>query len=218
MNKQVVFYLTMKFYITTNQDFRKTSQQTRASGFFHDKILKGFDKGLMIYMILIDLQKASNTIDYDILLIKLRAICFSNRTTGWFKLYLSNQLFRVNLKNCYSDPSNITWGVPQGSILGPLLFLIYMNDMHQVVKSNLFLYVDDSCLVFQGKDVIEIEKKLNGCFTNICEWFVDNRLSIHFGEDETKSILFDYKLKIKKVPKLNVNYKNIQIKQHSKVT
>ena len=90
--------------------------------------------------------------------------------------------------------------------------------MPQAVKSNLFLYADDSCLIFQGKDVIEIEKQLNRDFTNICEWFVDNRLSIHFGEDKTKSILFTSKRKIKKVPKLKINYKNIQIKQHSKVT
>ena len=90
--------------------------------------------------------------------------------------------------------------------------------MPQAVKPNLFLYADDCCLIFQGKDVIEIEKQLNGDFTNICEWFVDNRLSIHFGEDKTKSILFASKCKIKKVPKLKINYKNIQIKQHSKVT
>ena len=53
----------------------------------------------------------------------------------------------------------------------------------------MFLYADDSCLVLQGKDVKEIEKQLNGDFTNICKWFVDNRLRIHFGEDQTKSIL-----------------------------
>ena len=81
--------------------------------------------------------------------------------------------------------------------------------MPQAVKSNLFLYVDDSCLIFQGEDVIEIEKQLNGDLTNICEWFVDNRLSIHFGEDKTKSILFAPKRKIKKIPKLKINYKNI---------
>ena len=75
-----------------------------------------------------------------------------------------------------------------------------------------------TCLVFQGKDVIEIEKQLNKDFTNICEWFVDNRLSIHFGDDKTKSILFASKRKIKRVPKLKIKYKNIQIKQHSKVT
>ena len=89
--------------------------------------------------------------------------------------------------------------------------------MPQAVKSNLFLYADDSCLVFQGKDVIEIEKQLNEDFTNICEWFVDNRLSIHFGEDKTKSILFASKCKTKRVPKLKMKHKNKQIKQHSKV-
>ena len=93
-----------------------------------------------------------------------------------------------------------------------------MNDIPQAVKSNQFLYADDPCLVFQGKDVIEIEKQLNRDFTNICEWFVDNRLSIHYGEDKTKSILFASKRKIKKVPKLKMNYKNMQIKQHSKVS
>ena len=62
---------------------------------------------------------------------------------------------------------------------GTLLFLIHLNDMPQAVRSNLFLYADDSCV----ECVIKIEKQLNGDFTNICEWFVDNRLSIHFGED-----------------------------------
>ena len=90
---------------------------------------------------------------------KLSATGFSNHTIGWFKSYLSSRLFRVYLEKCYSDPSSITCGVPQGFILGPLLFLIYVNDMSQAVKSNLFLYADDSCLVFQGKDVIEIEEQ-----------------------------------------------------------
>ena len=90
--------------------------------------------------------------------------------------------------------------------------------MPQAVKSNLFYMLMTLALFFQGKYVIETEKQLNEDFANICEWFVDNRLSIHFGEDKTKSILFASKRKIKKVPKLNINYKNIQIKQHSKVT
>ena len=149
---------------------------------------------------------------------KLSAITFSNHTIGWFKSYLSNQLFRVHLENSYLDTSSITCGVPQGSILEPLLFLIYVNDMAQAVKSNLFLHADDSCLVFQGKGIIEIERPLNKDFKNICEWFVDNRLSIHFDEDKTKSILFGSKRKIKRIPKLKTNYKNMQIKQHSKVT
>ena len=108
-------------------------------------------------MIHIDLQKAIDLIDHDILLKKISAIGFSNQSTGLLKSYLSNQLFTVNLENSYSDP-NIICTIPQGYILKLLLFLTYMNDMPQTVKSNLFLYADDSCHAFQGKDVIEIEK------------------------------------------------------------
>ena len=142
----------------------------------------------MTRMILIDVQKAFDTIYHDIVLKNLSAIGFSNHTIGCLKSYLSNRLFTVNLENCYSDPSYITCGVPQGSILRPLLFLIYVNDMPHAVKSNLFLYTHDSCLVFQGKNLIEIEKQLNENFINTCESFRDNRLSIHFGGNKTKSI------------------------------
>ena len=86
--------------------------------------------------------------------------------------------------------------------------------MTQAVKSNLILYADESCLVFEGKNVIETEKQLNRDFANICEWFVDNKLSIHFGEDKTKSILFASK---RKVSKTKYCLQNIQIKQHSLV-
>ena len=95
---------------------------------------------------------------------------------------------------------------------------MYVNNMPQAVKTILFLYAYVFCLAFWGNDVIEIKKQLKGDFTNICEWFVDNRLSIHFGEDKTKSLLFTSKRKVKKDSKLNISYKNKQIKQHSKVT
>ena len=78
--------------------FQKNHSTDSCLTFLHDKILKGFDKGLMTGMILVDLQKAFDTIDHDILLKKLSAIGFSNHTIGWFKSYLSNQLFRVNLE------------------------------------------------------------------------------------------------------------------------
>ena len=92
--------------------------------------------------------------------------------------------------------------------------------MPQAAKSDQFLYADDSWLVFQRKHVIDIEKHINRDSTNICEWFVDIRVSIHFGEDNTRFIFFVSKCKIKKVINyINyINYKTIQIKQRSKVT
>ena len=89
--------------------------------------------------------------------------------------------------------------------------------MPMAVKCDLFLCADDTCLVFQSKNVKNIEKQLNEDFANICDWFVDNKLSIHFGEDKTKSFLFASKCKIKKLQKLEIIHNNIQIKQHSRV-
>ena len=65
------------------------------------------------------------------------------------------------------------------------LFLIYVSNMPQVVTSNLFLYADDSCLMFQHEKVEDIEKLLNNDFENICNWFVDSRLNFSLGKDET---------------------------------
>ena len=138
----------------------------------------------MTSMILIDLQKAFDTIDHDVPLQKLYATGFSKCTVNWFKSYLSNRSFKVNLGNIFFQPTSVSCGVPQGSILGPILFLIYVNDMSQAVKCHLFLYADDSCFVCQHKDMNDIEKQLNVDFSNICDWFVDNKLSIHLGEDK----------------------------------
>ena len=80
--------------------------------------------------------------------------------------------------------------------------------MPQAVKCELLLYADDTCLIFQNNDIKEIEIQLNKNFSLICDWFVDNKLSIHFGEDKTKSILFSSKRKIKKASPLNIQYKD----------
>ena len=90
--------------------------------------------------------------------------------------------------------------------------------MKKAVPSDLLLYADDSCLIFQHKYVTEIEKHLNNHFSNLFEWFLDNKLSIHFGEDKTKSILFGPKHKLRKVGKLNVTYHGIDVKKNSKVS
>ena len=142
--------------------------------------MTGFDTGLFTGMILIDLQKAFDTIDHKILIEKLRALGFSEYTTEWFKSYLSDRSFCVSVGKTLSDHAGITCGVPQGSILGPLLFLIYVNDMDQAVTCDLLLYADDSCLLFQHKNVKEIEKVLSMNFANSCDWFIDNKLSIHW--------------------------------------
>ena len=211
------FFNSRNLLYNYQSGFRKNHSTDFCLSFLNDKILKGFDQGLITGMILIDLQKAFDTIDHDILLQKLYALGFSKHSVNWFRSYLTNRTFLVNLGNVFSQPAFVSSGVPQGSILGSLLFLIYIIDMSQAVKFNFLLYANDTCLVCQHKDINEIEKQLNKDFESICDWFVDNKLSIHTGDDKAKSILFASKFKIKKVRKLNIKYGNIQIKQHPKV-
>ena len=145
---------------------------------------------------------------------KIPALRLSHGSINWFKSYLSNRRFRVNVQDKYSCITKIDCGVLQGSILGPLSFLLYVKSTKQVVDFDLFLYADDSCLVYQHKGMKEIERNLNKNFSDVCDWFVDNKLAIYFGEDKTKCILFGTKHRLNKVSSLDIKYGAIHIKQY----
>ena len=183
-----------------------------------DQILSASDKGCYTGMILIDLQKAFDTLDHSLLLEKLGLLNFSENTILWFKSYLSNRTFLVNVESTFSDPADLKCGVPQGSILGPLLFLLYINDLPQAVSDcDVRLYADDTCISFTHKNISEIEAKLNSDFNNLCDWFIDNKLSIHFGEDKTKSILFSPKNKRISADPIIIKRDDVTLKQFSTV-
>ena len=90
--------------------------------------------------------------------------------------------------------------------------------MPQDVDCDHFLYTDDIYLLFQQNDLEQIKEELTKNVSNICDWFVDNKLSIHFGEDKTKSILFSTKNRKRKIGTLDIQYGDVKIKQYSKVT
>ena len=123
--------------MTINPVLGKTTQLIHVFSFLNDKILKRFDLGLVTGMILIDLQKAFDTINHDIVLKILSIICFTDDTVKWFQSHLSNRKFTLNLENSFSEVSSKSCGLPQESTLGSLLFLIYVNNMPMAVKCNL---------------------------------------------------------------------------------
>ena len=198
--------------------FRKYYSRDACLSYLNDKVQIGFEQSWMTGMILIDLQKAFDTIDHDFLLEKMHCLSFYEPTIQWVISYLTNRLFLVNLCNEFSSPGKLSCGVPQGSVLGPLLFLLYVNDMPQAVSCELLLYADDTCLICMGKDIKTIEDQLNRDFSSLLEWFIDNKLSIHLGEQKTKSILFGTTKRLKDSRNLDIRYKDIEIKQYSKVT
>ena len=90
--------------------------------------------------------------------------------------------------------------------------------MSQAADCDLFFYTDDTCLLFQLKDLEWIKKKSLSTFSNICDWFVDSKLSIHFEKDKTESILFPTKNRKKKIGILDIQYGEVKTKQYSEVT
>ena len=118
----------------------------------------------------------------------------------------------MTLENVFSNAGLINCGVPLGSLLGPLLFLIYIyiNDLPQALnETGSHLYTDDTYIFYQDKDVEKIEKVFNKKFSSLCEWFIDNKLSIHFGDDKTKRIFFS---RMKSPLKLSISYKDYSLK------
>ena len=144
--------------------FRKHFSTDSCLSYLNNKIATGFESGLHTGMILIDLQKAFYTINHEIFINKMEFLGFSKEVILWFKSYLSYRKFKVNLNKYLSKPGQLLCGVPQGFILGPFLFLLYINDMRQAVNCELFLYGDDTCLIFQHSDINETEIQLNKNF------------------------------------------------------
>ena len=132
-------------------------------------------------MILVHLQKAFDTLDHAVLLEKMKYCGFRAFVIKWFESYLSNRKFLVCI-DVFSEAGTLKYGVPQGSVLGPLLFLLYVNDLPQSFSNTgSYLYADDTCIFYQHEDVKKIENVLNKEFSSLCQWFIDNKLSIHFG-------------------------------------
>ena len=139
--------------------------------------------------VFIDLSKAFDTVDHEILIKKLQVYGVNGTELSWFKCYLTNRHQFVKIDNIDSNFQEVKCGVPQGSILGPLLFLIYVNDMYLAVpKLNTVMFADDTNLFICGSDHKTLFKIMNEQLSLIDDWFAVNKLSLNI--DKTKYTLF----------------------------
>ena len=196
--------------------FRSAHSTDTALTFLADKLRANMDEGLYTGMVLIDLQKAFDTVDYTILTTKLNAIGIDDSAGSWFKSYLTGRKQVVKINERLSTAGNITCGVPQGSILGPLLFNIYVNDMITSVNCDLFLYANDSTLLVSGKNPAVIQNTLSIELNAIRGWLEENKLSIHLGK--TESILIASKIRLARTDSLKISCGSVDIESKSKIT
>ena len=161
-----------------------------------DFIRNNNSKGLYTGMVLLDLQKAFDTVDHNILCQKLEVMGVD---VQWFLSYLGGRSQVVGYDGVLSDSKTVTCGVPQGSILGPLLFLCYVNDMKISIDNDckLILYADDSAILFAHHDPDFIARKLGVVLESCSDWLIDNKLSLHLGK--TECLLFGPRRKLRNI-------------------
>ena len=185
-------YLLEKNCLTGQQSGNKRYHSTETLGLLvADHLFKAIDEKKITTMVLIDLSKVFDSICHFTLLEKLKMLGTSPNALIWFKSYLTNREQSTRIESTVSTPLIVTHGVPQGSILEPLLFNIYMNDMPKVVENSLAeSFVDDS-KIFLSFSIDEMEKALSLISCDLCkvaEWCCANYLLIN--PDKTKFIIF----------------------------
>ena len=169
--------------------FRKNNSTSFALIEITEKIKETIDNKKYGCGIFIDLRKAFDTVNHEILLRKLEHYGIRGMAQNWFKSYLTNRKQYVSLNGESSELKQIACGVPQGSCLGPLLFLLYINDLPNISEVlHFYLFADDTNIYYEADNMEKLETVINKELRKLGTWLIVNRLSLNI--DKTNFLIF----------------------------
>ena len=158
------------------------------------KIARALEKKQIAVLLFLDFSKAFDMVDHEILLKKLEHYGIRGVTLSWFRSYLTNREQYVSVKNCKSDRLKLNYSVPQGSILGPTLFILYINDLPNIDSLTQYIFfADDANMIITGYTFEEVSHKVNILLQKIQNWVLGNGLKLNLSK--TKYMIFTNKVK-----------------------
>ena len=212
VHNQLYDYLMLRNSLNVCQSgFRKNHSTVTTLLDVQDFILNNTDKGYVTAALFLDLKKAFDTVNHELLINKLNSLGIKGNELNWFVSYLNNRVQAVNIGHSMSNFQGIKVGVPQGSILGPLLFIIYVNDLPLCVNCKTVMYADDTTLLFRSSDQVSLQIDLDSNLNRIAQWFNRNKLTLNIKK--TKLMLFGTTKNLDKFKDVTLKYNNNAIER-----
>ncbi|MCP4484704.1 MAG: reverse transcriptase family protein, partial [Flavobacteriaceae bacterium] len=184
MNARMTKFLNKNKIIFKHQyGFQENKCTSSAILDLQSQLINNIEKKLFSCCVFLDFSKAFDTVNHEILLQKLEHYGFRGIAYSWFKSYLHKRTQTVNINGTNAKELNVNCGVPQGSVLGPLLFLIYINDIYtssQILQFRLF--ADDTSILFANKCLDALEQTINSELVKVSSWLLANKLSLNVSK------------------------------------
>lgn len=210
--EQIQVYCTTNNITHQNQfGFVPKSNTMTAAASLTNDIATGLDAGNAVSCMFIDIRKAFDCVHHKLLLNKIKEIGFSEQATRLIESYFKNRTQIVKINSAFSSPKQIKHGVPQGSILGPLLFTLYINDVFKLpLKGKLQLYADDATILYVVTDLITLKSYIEHDLEMLMDYFTRNHMAINL--EKTNFIIF----KVRGYsPRLNITVNQFTVEQVS---
>lgn len=205
-----------KIITNAQHGFRASHSTETALITLTDNIVQSFESNKIVLTIFLDFKRAFETIDRNILIDKLKKYNFGEETIEWFKTFLSDRKQTVKINGEYSDLVVVDLGVPQGSKIANILFIIYVNDLVEHLKNcNVIMYADDTSISVSSNSLKEASDEMNKILEIVSDWLKFNRIALNISK--CKYMIFNNKSKRNTIDKAEIKIDNVSIEEVSEI-